>query len=201
MTRLIAAALVLLGLLSSGAAAQDTALDAILDEHTKIIQKGSRKTIQPAIDALADSGLPQAQIVLERWQAKELWARKADGKFFLAEKIEGRTYRLLDILTGAEITTAEKKALKQIKPNSGVRALIGAALVRFQLMDPDTAKRASALDAIERKPEASSSGGPARCHRQRGGYRPEGAQGTSGASADRALRRDRRRTHRRDPVL
>ena len=155
MTRLIAAALVLLGLLSSGAAAQDTALDAILDEHTKIIQKGSRKTIQPAIDALADSGLPQAQIVLERWQAKELWARKADGKFFLAEKIEGRTYRLLDILTGAEIATAEKKALKQIKPNSGVRALIGAALVRFQLMDADTAKRASALDAIERKPEAS----------------------------------------------
>ncbi|MEM1277107.1 MAG: urea ABC transporter permease subunit UrtB, partial [Pseudomonadota bacterium] len=86
---------------------------------------------------------------------KELWARKADGKFFLAERIDSKTYRLLDLLTGAEIETVAKRDLKQIKPNSGVRALISAALVQFQLSAPDPAKRAEALDALERDADAS----------------------------------------------
>ena len=42
--------------------------------------------------------------------------------------------------------------LDQVKPNSGVQALIATALVRFQLSDPDPALRAAALDSIERDP-------------------------------------------------
>ncbi|MEM9100008.1 MAG: hypothetical protein AAGC79_15950, partial [Pseudomonadota bacterium] len=155
MPRLIAALLFVLSLLAPAGGAAASEIEAVLETHTAIIQKGSRKTIQPAIDALAGSGSPEAEMILERWRAKELWARKADGKFFLAERIDSKTYRLLDLLTGAEIETVAKRDLKQIKPNSGVRALISAALVQFQLSAPDPAKRAEALDALERDADAS----------------------------------------------
>ena len=129
-------------------------LDEILSAHSEIILKGSRKTIQPAIDALAESGLPEAAVFMETWREKNVWARKEDGAFFRAETEDKKTYRLLDIVTGEMVGEAEKRALKQIKPNSGVRGLIAAALVRFQLSDPDPDRRRAALEAIQRDPSA-----------------------------------------------
>ncbi|MHA3979572.1 urea ABC transporter permease subunit UrtB [Halovulum sp. GXIMD14794] len=133
---------------------QASPIQDLLQEHGEVIAKSSRKTIQPAIDALRDSGLPQAQTVMERWQEKELWLREDDGAFFFVEK-DGDTYTLLDIASGEPVGTAEKSELKQLKPNSGIRGLIGAALVQFQLQDPNPASRRAALDAIARDPEAS----------------------------------------------
>jgi len=43
----------------------------------------------------------------------------------------------------------------QLKPNGGVRRVIGTALVQFQLSDPDPKRRADALQSIARKPEAA----------------------------------------------
>ncbi|WP_137702000.1 urea ABC transporter permease subunit UrtB [Marimonas lutisalis] len=132
--------------------AQDAAgpMQGILQQHAKIIVKSSRKTIAPAIDAVAGSGLPQAQSVLEAWQAKDMWQRESDGLFFKAEKIDSKTYRLIDFDSGDAVAEADKRDLKQIKPNSGIRALIGTALVKFQLNDPDPARRADALASLER---------------------------------------------------
>ncbi|NDR59144.1 urea ABC transporter permease subunit UrtB [Aliiruegeria sabulilitoris] len=152
MTRLIMAALAALMLCVSMAAAQDSPIQALLQEHRALIEKSSRKTIQPAIDALRDSGLPEAQAVLEKWQAKDLWQRDADKLFFFGEKVDSKNYRLLDIATGEVAGEFPKKELNQLKPNSGVRSLIGAALVQFQLMAKDPAKRIEALDAIQRDP-------------------------------------------------
>ncbi len=137
-------------------AAQDrqAPIQVLLQEHGEIIAKSSRKTIGPAIDALAASGLPQAQDVLERWQAKAMWRDKETGLFAWAEEVDRDTIRLFDF-AGGEIGTAPDKAWKQLKPNSGIRGMIGAALVRFRLSDPDPAAVAQALDAIERDPEAS----------------------------------------------
>ncbi len=151
---LVHIALVLL-VLPGTAAAQPVSIDEILSEHAEIIQKGSRKSIQPAIDALRDSGLPEAQTVLELWREKEIWARKSDRRFFRATTDDRKTYTLLNLTTGEPEGQAEKKQLKQIKPNSGVRGLISAALVQFQLMDPDPAKRRASLTAIQRDPSAS----------------------------------------------
>ena len=144
-------------LIASGvsATAQETTLDTILSDYAAIIQKGSRKTVQPAIDALANSGLADAQRVLRLWQAKEIWIRKSDDRFFLTATEDKKTYRLLDLVSGDIVGEAARKELKQLKPNSGVRALIAAALVRFQLSDPDPATRAAALETIKRKPAAS----------------------------------------------
>ena len=128
-------------------------MQAILQEHRDTIVNSSRKTIQPAIDAVAGSGLEQSQVVLEVWQAKDMWQRKADGLFFRAEKAES-DYALFDLDTGLQVATAVKKDLKQIKPNRGIRALIATALVQFQLSDPDRDTRLAALTSLERDPTA-----------------------------------------------
>ncbi|MEM7061296.1 MAG: urea ABC transporter permease subunit UrtB [Pseudomonadota bacterium] len=157
MARIIRALVLVISALtmsSGAAAAQTSAINEILAENAKIIAKGSRKTIQPAIDALRDSGLPEAQVVLEKWRAKEIWMRKEDQRFFLTKTEDKKTYQLFEIASGVPAGEAAKKALKQIKPNSGVRALISAALVRFQLMDPNPAKRRASLTAIQRDPSA-----------------------------------------------
>ena len=139
------------------AAAQDTSapIQQLLQQHAEIIQKSSRKTIGPAIDALAASGSPDAQVVLERWQAKDMWFEKDTGLFVFAEKADGGDLRLFDVAGGGEIGLAPRKAYKQLKPNSGIRGMMASALVQFQLSAPDATVRETALAAIERDPEAS----------------------------------------------
>ncbi|MEC8629282.1 MAG: urea ABC transporter permease subunit UrtB [Pseudomonadota bacterium] len=139
----------------ASATAQDTPVQDLLQEHRALIEKSSRKTIGPAIDALARSGLPQMQTVLEAWQAKEIWQRQADGIFFRATEIDRTTLNLFDLDSGADLGPTPDEDFKQLKPNSGIRGMIGTALVQFQLSDPDPAKRRDALIAIERDPEAS----------------------------------------------
>jgi len=135
--------------------AQDAAIQPILQDHQALIVKSSRKTIAPVIEAVASSGLPQAQTVLEVWAAKNMWQRKEDGLFFIGERIDSKTYALIDFDSGEAVGEFVKKDLKQIKPNSGIRALIGTALVQFQLSDPNPEARRAALLSIERDPEAS----------------------------------------------
>ena len=133
----------------------DAPSQQLLQTHGEIIAKSSRRTIAPAIDALASSGMAEAQVVLQRWQDKEMWYDKDTRTFVFAEEIENRQLRLLDVSDGSEIGIAEKKAYKQLKPNSGIRGMIATALVQFQLSDPDPRVRTTALDAIERGPEPS----------------------------------------------
>jgi len=137
------------------ASAQVGTLQPVLQEHRDLIAKSSRKTIGPSIDAIVASGAPQAQKMLEQWAAKNIWMRKSDGLFFLGEKVDAKTYALTDIDSNEAIGKVAKSDIKQLKPNSGVRAMIQTALVRFQLSDPDPAKRQDALTSIARDPDAS----------------------------------------------
>ncbi|MDF0599808.1 urea ABC transporter permease subunit UrtB [Psychromarinibacter sp. C21-152] len=164
MTRILTAlAACLLLLAPAPAPAQDdgiSEIQALLQAHRELIEDSSRRTIGPAIDALADSGLPAAQAVLERWQAKEMYQRESDGLFFFAEEAgeddQGEDLlTLYDIATGEELETVLEDGMDQLRPNSGIRGMMGAALVRFQLKDPDPAVRLGALDAIGRDAEPS----------------------------------------------
>nr|WP_240336813.1 urea ABC transporter permease subunit UrtB [Tropicibacter sp. Alg240-R139] len=137
------------------AAAQADGIQPVLQAHKDTITKSSRKTIGPAIDAIAASGVVQAKDVLEAWVAKDMWLRKSDGLFFRGEKVEGKTYRLFDFDSGGAVGVFPKSELKQLKPNSGVRALIATALVRFQLNAADAGKRHDALTSIARDPDAA----------------------------------------------
>lgn len=136
-------------------AAKAQSVQDVLQEHRELIEKSSRRTIEPAISGLANSGMPQAQNVLQKWQAKEMWQREADGLFFYGVEDDAKQVPLFDFETDAEVGTFDKGDLKQLKPNSGIRAMIGAALVQFQLSDPDRDRRLDALEAIGRDPEAS----------------------------------------------
>lgn len=137
--------------LSQGAPMQD-----ILQAHSALITKSSRTTISPAIAAISNSGLTQAQDILQAWQSKDIWQRRSDGLFFRAEETDSGSYQLFDPDTGKIIGEAAKSDLRQLKPNSGVRALIGTALVQFQLKDNDPARRLAALTSIERNPSSDS---------------------------------------------
>ena len=132
------------------------AIQPILQEQSGLIQESSRRTIQPAIDAIAGSGLDQAQQVLEAWQAKDMWLRLTDGVYVRAERIDRETYRLFDLDTGADLGEFAADDLDQIKPNSGIRSLIAVALVKFQLSDPNPDNRRAALLSLERNPNADA---------------------------------------------
>ncbi|MDT2018829.1 MAG: urea ABC transporter permease subunit UrtB [Planktomarina sp.] len=136
--------------------AEQTSIQQILQDKSTLILKSSRKTIEPAIDAVVRSGLPQAKSVLEAWKDKKLWMKKHNGLFFLGKKIDKKNYELIDFETGTPIGIYKKSELKQIKPNSGIRALIANALVRFQLSDRNPNVRITALKAIEREPSKGS---------------------------------------------
>ncbi|MFT5615325.1 MAG: urea transport system permease protein [Granulosicoccus sp.] len=141
--------------LSTWVSAQTTPVQDVLQSQRALIEKSSRRTIGPAIDTLVASGLPQMQTVLEVWQAKDIWQRRADGLFFTATKDADGSYTLQDFDDGPDVGTVAPTDLKQLKPNSGVRAMIATALVQFQLSDPDPAKRGDALNSIARDPEAA----------------------------------------------
>ena len=126
----------------------------ILSANRDQIEKPSRQTIGPVIDALAKSGDPAASAVLEAWQDKRLGLRDKDGAFFIVEKTtDGWALTAPD---GTPAGTAPKGDIKELKPNAGVRGLIATALVQFTLSDPDRAKRAAALESIAKDPKAEA---------------------------------------------
>ena len=127
-------------------------LQPILQAYASEIAKPSRKTVGETIDAITASGLPQIIFFLEQWSEKNIWQRN-DGTFFVATAA-GSRLTLTDLDTQAK-TTAPKSDFKQLKPNGGVRRLIGTALVQFQLLDPDLTRRETAVASIARRPEAA----------------------------------------------
>ena len=117
--------------------AQD--LGTVLEANRDRIEKPSRQTIGPVIAEIAASG-EGAVAFLEAWGDRRIGVAD-DGRLAI---IDGDSAR--DAVTGAAIA-GEVKALR---PNSGVRSLIAAALVPAQLADPDISRRRAALDALGR---------------------------------------------------
>ncbi|WP_299954489.1 urea ABC transporter permease subunit UrtB [uncultured Roseobacter sp.] len=132
-------------------AAQAQELQAILQTHADEIAKPSRKTVNVALEDLVASGLPTVPGFLEAWVEKSVWQR-GDGQFFIGA-VEDDQINLRDVDSGAE-STADKSDFKQLKPNGGVRRVIGTALVQFQLSDDNLTRRTTAVASIARRPAA-----------------------------------------------
>ncbi|MFV0334992.1 MAG: urea ABC transporter permease subunit UrtB [Tropicimonas sp.] len=135
--------LILTLLLLVGSPLSAQSFDTLLETHQDQIAQPSRQTIGPVLEELGASG-PEAAPFLEAWADRRLG--QVDGRFVY---IEGDG--LTDVLTG-EAVPGEARALR---PNSGVRGLIAATLVQFQLSDPDRGRRADALASIARQADAS----------------------------------------------
>jgi len=153
MRRLLPAVLAIF-LCALSVSAQELNLQTILQNNAAAVDKASRKTVDTVLQELVNSGLETVPVFLERWREKEVWQRKSDGLYFYVYPV-GDTYSLIDLSTEQIVSSATKKELKQLKPNSGVRSIIAAALVQFQLSDPNVNRRLDALNAIERDPEES----------------------------------------------
>ena len=159
-TALFPRALMLLTLLACavvlhpGTGLAQGALQPLLQEHRADLAKPSRRTIAPVIDDLLESGHPGMADFLHKWAAREVYLRPDDGLFFYAEEA-GDALRLIDIDTGDAVAEVGSRDVDQIRPNSGVRRALAAALVPYELTAPDPARRAAALDAIGRSAEAS----------------------------------------------
>jgi hypothetical protein len=94
-------------------------------------------------------------VFFENWREKLVWQRKSDGRFFYIRELDDGDLMLIDLDSGAEVEAVAKRDMKNLKPNSGVRAVIASALVQFQLSDPDPKRRLEALTALERNADAS----------------------------------------------
>ncbi|WP_299029773.1 urea ABC transporter permease subunit UrtB [uncultured Sulfitobacter sp.] len=146
------ALIALIFMMCSTPAAFAQTLQPILQTHAAEIAKPSRGSVSETLDAIAASGLPQVTTFLEQWSEKNVWQRN-DGLFFIGTEADG-TLSLTDVDTQAA-STAPKSEFKQLKPNGGVRRLIGTTLVQFQLTDPDLTRRETAVASIARRPEAA----------------------------------------------
>jgi len=135
--------------------AQAQTVQDILQVHAEEIAKPSRRSVSVALDDLVASGLPQVPVFLEEWSARNVWQRD-DGVFVFGDA-DGDDLALTDIDSG-EKSVAPKSGFSQIRPNGGVRRVIGTALVQFQLSDPDLERRETAVASIARRPEAAQLG-------------------------------------------
>lgn len=141
--------LLLLALVASPLTAQTYGpLQSALQADPAIVERASRKSVGDVLDRLAETGSPNLQAFLEAWSDRRVVMQMADGQFFIGEQ-DGDDYVLTDIDTGTESRIARDDA-KELRPNAGVRRVIGTALIEFQLSDPRRDARIAALTALER---------------------------------------------------
>lgn len=120
--------------------AQD--LGAVVAQHRDQIEKPSRQSIGPVVQAIAATG-PQGAALLQAWGDRALALRKSDGLLVI---VAGDS--LTDAVTGASLPAQD---VTMLRPNSGVRGVISAALAGNALSDPDPTRRSQALDALARR--------------------------------------------------
>ena len=141
--------LVLLALLAAPLSAQNNGpLQAALQVEPDLVESASRRTVGQVLFRLAETGSPNLQAFLEAWSDRRVVMRLEDGAFFIGER-EGDIYALIDIDTG-DSSDIPRDAIKELRPNAGVRRVIGTALIESQLSDPRRAARIGALTALER---------------------------------------------------
>ena len=142
---LIACLLALALLIPTLPALANPALDRIIADHLDQIERPSRRTIEPLVTEIAATG-PEGMALLRAWAGRNL-GLSDDGRALIVTG-DGAT----DAVTGAAVSGADPRMLR---PNSGVRGVIEAALVAAEITDPDPRRRAAALNSIARSASAA----------------------------------------------
>ena len=139
---------------ASGASAQANLIE-VVEKHFKNISRGSVKTAPLIIADIQAVDSKAAVAFLAAWQNKQLWYIKTNKQIVYATTEDQTIYALRDIKTGIPLGKVTRKKIKQIKPNSGLRALLGEALIEFRLASEDRLVRENALRSLSRhqKPE------------------------------------------------
>jgi urea transport system permease protein len=150
---LAALAVLCLATIAPSAPAAAQSLQGLLQGQAGEVAEPSRRSVGALLGALVASGHPEVQAFLEHWGDRRVWQDDTTGLFYLGEE-RGEDVLLRDVDTGEALGARPGDALSQIRPNGGVRREIAAALVEFQLSDPDIARRQDAVEAIARSGSA-----------------------------------------------
>ncbi|WCR19787.1 urea ABC transporter permease subunit UrtB [Paracoccus alcaliphilus] len=142
---MIACLLALALLIPTLPALANPALDRIIADHLDQIERPSRRTIEPLVTEIAATG-PEGMALLRAWAGRNL-GLSDDGRALIVSG-DGA----IDAVTGAAVSRADPRMLR---PNSGVRGVIEAALVAAEITDPDPRRRAAALNSIARSGTAA----------------------------------------------
>ncbi|MEO0344149.1 MAG: urea ABC transporter permease subunit UrtB [Pseudomonadota bacterium] len=142
--------LLILFVLLFGVPAYAQTLTEVIETHKPDIIKGSVKTAGPIIADIQAIGTEAADAFLVAWQEKNLWFIRETEQIVIVTTDDKETYQAFEMQTSAKIGDFGKREIKNIKPNSGLRGMIGSALVAGQLTSPDRTVREAALNALSR---------------------------------------------------
>ena len=113
-------------------------LRAVIQDNFRLISKSSSKTVGAVLKKKINNiGTPESIYFLEQWQNKKLYYIKQTKILTYVQKNTDGSFTMVDIINGDKGDILNKKQIKQIKPNSGVRAKIGAYLVGSHLLSGD----------------------------------------------------------------
>jgi urea transport system permease protein len=135
--RLLACAL---ALILPWSAQANPALQAVIDANLDQIERPSRQTVGPLVDQIAATG-PEGLAMLQAWADRSLGLTET-GQVLIMDDDTATNAATGDAVAGADP--------RMLRPNSGVRGVIEAALAAGALTDPDPARRAAALQSLER---------------------------------------------------
>ncbi|MCC5961509.1 MAG: urea ABC transporter permease subunit UrtB [Rhodobacteraceae bacterium] len=150
----LALCLLVLWPLAPLSAQSDTPLQDVLQTVQEQVASPSRAQVGGVLDVLQEADAPGTAEFLTRWAEREVFERPEDGLFFYARDGADRTLTLIDLDTGEEVAEVTTRDVNQIRVNAGVRREIEGALVTFELLAPDRARRMAAVRTIARSPEA-----------------------------------------------
>ncbi len=111
-------------------------------EHLKS-KKASEKAA--AIHAIASTGEPQAEVILNQMLEGKLYYVKRSGEFVYIEKGEDKKYTAYSALSNDTVGTFKKRELKKIRVNNRIRGQIRTAMATLQLNSNDSDLRLKAV--------------------------------------------------------
>ncbi|MDB2583569.1 urea ABC transporter permease subunit UrtB [Alphaproteobacteria bacterium] len=132
-------------------ASENKSLKEILFKNYNLIIKSSSKTIDPVITELLTNKPQNLESFLKIWKDKNLYFIKKSKQFVTVKKKNQTGYELIALTDKKNLGFFNKKEVKRIKPNSGVRSKISEALIGFQLLSKNPQVRLKSLETLTRK--------------------------------------------------
>jgi urea transport system permease protein len=132
-------------------ASENKSLKEILFKNFNLIIKSSSKTIDPVITELLTNKPQNLESFFKIWKDKNLYFIKKSKQFVTVKKKNQTGYELITITDKKNLGFFNKKEVKRIKPNSGVRSKISEALIGFQLLSKNPQVRLKSLETLTRK--------------------------------------------------
>lgn len=132
-------------------ASENKSLKEILFKNFNLIIKSSSKTIDPVITELLTNKPQNLESFFKIWKDKNLYFIKKSKQFVTVKKKNQTGYELITLTDKKNLGFFNKKEVKRIKPNSGVRSKISEALIGFQLLSKNPQVRLKSLETLTRK--------------------------------------------------